>query len=123
MRLSAEKVKKTCHSRQLQLGEALERAGVSRTAYYSLIHNDSVLPRSLLALADFLGVEPAGLLERTVGPALRARLLLRKLERILAAHPEAGRENVRHTLLLLEESPVERLERGLLRGRAFDLHS
>jgi len=122
MELSSGKVKKACKQKGLRLKEALERAGVSRTAYYSLLRNDSVLPNSLLALADFLEVEPAALLDETVGPGLRARLLLRKLERILAEHPEADRDNVRHTLLLLDEPPVDRLERGLLRGRALDLH-
>ncbi len=122
MKLSAFKVKKACQRKQIRLKEALDGAGVSRTAYYSLVRNDSVLPMSLLALADYLEIEPRELLDQTVGPGARARLLLRKLERILAEHPEADRENVWHTMLLLQETPVERLERGLLRGRAFDLH-
>ena len=123
MRLSSDKVKKACRRRGLRLKQALDGAGVSRTAYYSLLRKDSVLPKSLLALGDFLGIGPAQLLEATVGPGLRARLLLGKLERILAEHRGADRENVWHTLLLLEEPPVNRLERGLTRGRALDLHS
>jgi len=95
---------------------------VSRTAYYSLVRSDSVLPTSLLALADFLDVAPARLLDDQIGPTVRARLLLRRLERILAKHPAADRDNVWHTLLLLEEPPVDRMERGLVRGRALDLH-
>jgi DNA-binding Xre family transcriptional regulator len=122
MRLSAHKVKRACQRRQLKLKEALAGAEVSRTAYYSLVRSDSVLPKSLLALADFLGIEPGDLLEQTIGPGLRAKLLLRKVERILAIHPEADRDNIRHTLLLLEEQPVERLERGLLRGGTLDIH-
>jgi transcriptional regulator with XRE-family HTH domain len=122
MRLSRRNVKKACKQREMRLKDALGGAGVSRTAYYSLLRNDSVLPKSLLALADFLEVKPVSLLEETVGPELRAWLLLRKLERVLAQYPEANRENVRHTLLLLEEPPVDRLERGLSRGRALDLH-
>lgn len=42
----------------LSLAETLGEAGVSRTAYYSLLRNESVLPASLLALADRLGVPP-----------------------------------------------------------------
>jgi len=122
MRLSGDKVKKICRQRGLRLKDALEGAGVSRTAYYSLQRKDSVLPKSLLALAHFLDVEPVELLDKAVGPGLRARLLLRQVDRILAAHPEADRENVLHTLLMLEDSPAERLERGLARGRALDLH-
>lgn len=123
MKLSSGKVKKVCRLRNLTLGEAIDGAGVSRTAYYSLLRKGSVLPRSVLALADFLRVKPGELLERTSRPERRARLLLGILERILVRHPTANRENVWHTLLLLDESPVDRLERGLLRGTALDLHS
>ena len=123
MKLSGDKVKEACKQRGLRLTEALERAGVSRTAYYSLVRNDSVLPNSLLALADLLEIKPAAMLDETVGPRLRARELLRKLEQVLTEHPEADRDNVRHTLLLLDEPPVDRLERGLLRGRALGIHS
>ena len=122
MRLSAEKIKTACREMGLQLTDALKEAGVSRTAYYSLLRNDSVLPASLLALADRLDVPPAQLLDDGIGPGAHARLMLRRLERILSAHPEADRENVWHTLLLLDEPPIERLERGLSRGRALDLH-
>lgn len=120
--MSPIKVRRACRKKELRLKEALESAGVSRTAYYSLVRNDSVLPKSLLALADFLDVRPGELLDATIGPELRARLLLRRVDRIMAEHPEANRDNVRHTLLLLEEPPVERLERGLSRGRTLDLH-
>ena len=122
MRLSAQKIKAACRRMGLPLTEALREAGVSRTAYYSLLRNDSVLPASLLFLADRLGVPPSQLLDDGIGPEAHLRLMLRRLERILDAHPEANRENVWHTLLLLDEPPIERLERGLSRGRALDLH-
>jgi len=48
----------------------------------------------------------------------RALARLREAERICAAHPEAAFENVWHTLILLELPPLERLNRGLMRGRA-----
>jgi hypothetical protein len=38
--------------------------------------------------------------------------------RVLARHPEADPDNVRHTLILLEMPPEQRLARGLLRGGA-----
>jgi hypothetical protein len=47
-----------------------------------------------------------------------ARRLSRRVERIVAAHPEADRDNIRHTLILLELPPLERLRRSLIRGRA-----
>jgi hypothetical protein len=47
-----------------------------------------------------------------------ARQLSTRVEKILAAHPDADRDNVRHTLILLEQPPLERLQRSLIRGRA-----
>jgi hypothetical protein len=47
-----------------------------------------------------------------------ARRLSARVERVLALHPEADRDNVRHTLILLELPPLERLQRSLIRGRA-----
>jgi hypothetical protein len=47
-----------------------------------------------------------------------ARRLSTRVEKILSANPHADRENVRHTLILLEQPPLERLQRSLIRGRA-----
>jgi hypothetical protein len=47
-----------------------------------------------------------------------ARQLCARVEKVLAAHPTADRDNVRHTLILLELPPLERLQRSLIRGRA-----
>ena len=47
-----------------------------------------------------------------------ARCLCARVDKILAAHPSADRDNVRHTLILLEQPPLERLQRSLIRGRA-----
>jgi transcriptional regulator with XRE-family HTH domain len=122
VRLSAEKIKRLCQARDWQLGDLLEEARVSRTAYYHLIRKDSVLPRSVRALAAALGVSPARLLDAEAPEARRARHLVLRLEAIVAAHPEIDRDNVWHTLVLLEEPPVDRLNRGLLRGRAVAVH-
>ncbi len=46
------------------------------------------------------------------------RRLSARVEKVLAAHPSADRDNVRHTLILLEQPPIERLQRSLIRGRA-----
>ena len=46
-----------------------------------------------------------------------ARRLSARVEKVLAAHPEADPDNVRHTLILLELPPLERLQRSLIRGR------
>ena len=47
-----------------------------------------------------------------------ARRLTARVGKVLAAHPQANPDNVRHTLILLEQPPLERLQRSLIRGRA-----
>jgi hypothetical protein len=46
-----------------------------------------------------------------------AERLLEAVDRVMARHPEADRDNIRHTLILLEYPPIERLRRSLVRGR------
>jgi len=47
-----------------------------------------------------------------------ARRLSMRVKRIVAAHPGADSDNIRHTLILLEQPPLDRLQRSLIRGRA-----
>jgi hypothetical protein len=47
-----------------------------------------------------------------------AQRLSMRVKKIVAAHPQADPDNVRHTLILLEQPPFERLQRSLIRGRA-----
>lgn len=47
-----------------------------------------------------------------------ASKLMKSVRAVLAVRPEADPDNVRHTLILLEHSPLERLGRSLTRGRA-----
>jgi hypothetical protein len=53
----------------------------------------------------------------TVQASRWARRLSRRVQKVLKAHPEADPDNVRPTLMLLELPPLERLRRGLIRGR------
>lgn len=46
------------------------------------------------------------------------KALAREVKKVLEKHPEADPDNVRHTLILLQLPPEERLRRGLIRGRA-----
>ena len=46
------------------------------------------------------------------------RRLSARVEKVLTAQPHADPDNVRHTLILLEQPPLERLQRSLIRGRA-----
>jgi len=52
-----------------------------------------------------------------------ARRLMQRVRSVLAAHPQADPDNVRHTLILLEQPPLERLKRSLIRGRRASLRA
>jgi hypothetical protein len=57
--------------------------------------------------------------KKTAASAARwARRLSARVQKVLAAHPDADPDNVRHTLILLEMPPLERLQRSLIRARA-----
>jgi hypothetical protein len=47
-----------------------------------------------------------------------AAQLMDSVNRMLAKYPDADPENVRHTLILLQLPPLERLKISLVRGRA-----
>ena len=121
MRLSGKNIRELCGARKISLNALLRHAGVSKTAYYHLIAKESVLPRSVDALAAALEVRPSSLLEDTDNRSRRAILLLETADRIVARDPSMDRDNVRHTLLLLEEKPIDRLRRSLLRARKPDI--
>lgn len=122
MRLSERKLKKLLSIKGLCLKELLAEAHVSKTAYYAQLGRESVLPRSIRTLARVLNVKPLALLEEESAEEVLIRRLQKKLENILAENPQANRENVWHTLLLLHEKPIERLRRGLARAQKFDFH-
>lgn len=46
-----------------------------------------------------------------------ARRLAARTKSVLAIHPQADADNVRHTLILLEKPPLERLQTSLIRAR------
>jgi transcriptional regulator with XRE-family HTH domain len=74
VQLSSAKIKKRCAQRRVSLGDVLKQAGVSRTAYYSLVRKESVLPKSILRMARHLGVTPSALLDnKSVAKALIAK--------------------------------------------------
>jgi hypothetical protein len=121
MRISLDKVEHECRRRDLSIGELLHESGVSRNAFYSLARKDSVVPRSLIRIAERLDVSVRALLEDAGTPVARLKSLAAEAERISKRYPGADRDNIRHTLLLLNEKPVERLRRALRRGRFIDI--
>jgi transcriptional regulator with XRE-family HTH domain len=118
VRLQAEKIKKLSKNKGMDLGTLLARSGVSKTAYYHLIRQESLLPRSLHALAQTLQVLPSALVEEENPALVKIRRLRKIQEGILLRYPDVDPENVWHCLLLLQKSPWERLERGLLRAQS-----
>ena len=56
----------------------------------------------------------------TAAAMRQVRRRTRELERILQRHPQADPQVIWQTLILLEQSPIERLRGGLRRGRVFD---
>lgn len=47
-----------------------------------------------------------------------AKQLMKTVHQVLTVCPQADPENVRHTLILLQKPPLERLKLSLTRGRA-----
>lgn len=117
MRMAVTQIKKFCRKKSLTLKELLAKAGVSKTAYYHLVYKDSLLPRSMHDLADALDVRLSDLIEDESDAVRATRALLHRTDAIMEAHPTLDRENVRHTLILLQEKPIARLRRALIRGR------
>jgi AcrR family transcriptional regulator len=122
MRIDLAKLQKIAGKRGLSLHALLAKAGVSKTAFYHLVHKSSVLPASLRALAGTLRVRPGVFLTEENPDVAKIRRILALTDRIVTANPKLDRDNVRLTLLLLEEEPVRRLRRSLIRGRKSDLH-
>ena len=122
MRLATDRVRQLCGRRGMSLSALLRQTKVSRNAYYTLARKPSLLPKSIQALASGLGVQSSALLETKESPSEEARLLIEQIDRIERQHKIRDRDNVRHTLLLLRERPIERLRRALIRGQRPDIH-
>ncbi|MBM3293405.1 MAG: hypothetical protein FJY82_02650 [Candidatus Aminicenantes bacterium] len=122
MRIDLTRFRALARKRGLSLNALLAEAGVSKTAFYHLVHKSSVLPRSLDSLAERLAVRPSAFLTEKRPDVTKVRRVLRLTDRIVAGNPDLDRDNVRLTLLLLEEEPIRRLRRSLIRGRKIVLH-
>ena len=122
MHLSAVKVKQRCAQRRRRLTDVLREAGVSRTAYYSLTRKESVLPKSILRIACHLGVNPVELLENEVARIAHFRRLQAEAGALAKLHPDCDRDVMFRTLLNLEQPPIERLRRALIRARRPAVH-
>jgi transcriptional regulator with XRE-family HTH domain len=114
--LDTDHLASLCRHRGMTVSALLRDAGVSRNAYYALARKSSVLPRSIDRLAECLGSSASSLLTDEPAIPADAKRLVREMDEVAHAHPGIDRNHVRHTLILLDEPPVERLRRALRRG-------
>jgi transcriptional regulator with XRE-family HTH domain len=119
--ISKEKLDKLIKERNISLKTLLDKAGVSKTAFYHLLYKDTVIPNSIHAIAKALGVRPSSFLEEIDPEVERIQDAAWMTDKIMRRQPFLDRENVRHTLLLLQEAPIQRLRRSLIRGRKIDI--
>jgi len=122
MHVSTRNVKSLCRKQGLNLNQVLDETGVSRNAYYTIARKACVLPKSIVAIADRLGVSPLDILEDPGSPNQRATRLIGEVNKVKSHYPEVDEENVRHTLLLLREKPIDRLRRALTHAQKPDIH-
>ena len=120
MKFNAAKAAQLARKRGLTVRQLLAEAGVSRNAFYHLARKPELGPKSLIRMARALDVESSELL--TIEPSLveQETERWRKVAAVMNVYPGVDRDNVRHTLVLLDEKPEERLRRALRRGRRTD---
>src|SRR5882672_4007566 len=116
MKLDDEAIRRRCAARGVTLSLVLREAGVSRTAYYSLRRRDSVLPKTVLSLAAVLDAPASELLDDSRSEDRRGRRRVNAAKRIAGESHGTTFKNVWHTFALLDEPPLERLNRALRRG-------
>ena len=122
MNINTEKLEKLLKKQGINLKTLLEKSAVSKTAYFNLIYKDRLLPKSIYAISETLEVNPSAFLEEINSTEKKFLMILKLTDDIILENPKLSRENVRHTLILLDEKPIERLRRGLKRGRRFNIY-
>jgi len=121
MKLNVEKIRSLCRKRGVSLQALLQEASVSRNAFYTLARKKTIVPHSIVSLAEQLDVPVSSVLSEGHTPKTRLMALVDEASRTAQQHQDADLDNIRHTLVLLDEKPVERLRRALRRGRKLDL--
>jgi len=121
MKIDLEKLKSLSTEHGCTISALLDSAGVSRNAFYSLTRRESVLPGSIRAIADYLKIPPSTFLIDEGSLVQKGIALQKRVEEIALRHREADRDTIRHTLILLQEEPVERLRRALRRAGNIDI--
>jgi len=122
VRISLEAIKDKCLQRGITLSELLKQAGVSRNAFYTIAREKHVLPKSIRAIAKSLNISPSEFLTEDTPEMEKIKILLNKVDAIARKHKNIDRDNIRHTLILMNELPIERLRRALARGQKPHIH-
>ena len=117
MRIKTEAIKAYCKQYGWTLDDLLKKAGVSRTAYYALTRKDSILPKSIQSIAKEMNVSPSEILLDPDKEVREMRALYEKARAVSQKYPKVNVENVMHTFVMLKKTPLERLRKGLLRGK------
>ena len=121
MRIDLKRLKSICSKQDLTLSELLRSAGVSRNAFYTLARQDSILPRSIQVIANHLQIPPSSFLVDEGSDTQKGMNLIKRVQNIARSFEKVDSDNIRHTLILLEEKPIARLRRALLRARRFNI--
>ena len=116
MKVNATRIRELCELQGLSISRLLAEAGVSRNAYYSLLRRKTIMPRSLRDIARALRTTPDVLLRGRSADRSHMEALLAEADAIVRRYRGIDPDTVRHTLLLLDEEPIERLRRALRRG-------
>ncbi len=122
MRISLEVIKDKCHQQKITLSALFKQAGVSRNAFYTLAREEFILPKSIRAIAKSLNISPSEFLTEDDREMEKMKLLLKEVDDIARKYKNIDRDNIRHTLLLMREPPIENLRRALTRGQRQHIH-
>lgn len=117
MRIKADTIKALCKQHGWTLDDLLKESGVSRTAYYALTRKANILPKSIQAIARQMNVSVSEILFDTDREVQDRQKLYEKARAVGQQYPDVNIENVMHTWLMLRKTPLERLRKGLLRGK------
>ena len=120
MRMAEDKLKSICSEQGMSISDLLNQAGISRNAFYTLARKKNVLPHSIRAIANTLNISASEFMEPEQSPVEKAQKLYSEIGRVKKAHKDVDPDNVRHTLQLLDEKPVDRLRRALTRAQRFN---
>lgn len=122
MKIDIEHLKNICAKQDLTLSELLLSAGVSRNTFYTLARQESILPKSIQTIANHLQIPSSSFLIDEGSDTQKGLNLIKEVQNITLRHAQVDPDNIRHTLILLGEKPVERLRRALLRARRINIH-